>query len=59
MIFKILQGIPLFQAASDSMEDTFTQKTLPLTLEKLNIIKYQLCVPWNNEKTDKKNENKI
>ena len=44
VIYKILQGIQLFQAVSASMADTFTQITSPLTPEKLEQIKYYLCL---------------
>ena len=34
MIFRILEGILLFQEIAASMADTFLQRTLPLTSEK-------------------------
>ena len=36
VIFKILQGIPLFKAIFASMENNFTQRTSTLTPEKSN-----------------------
>ena len=48
-----MQGIPLFQAVSASMADTSPQITSPFT-KNLNIIKYQIYVPWNDEKAKQK-----
>ena len=54
MIFKFLQGIPLFQALAASTVDTFNQRTSPITQEKIELIKKQLRGPWNDEKVDQK-----
>ena len=57
--FKILQGIPMFQAVSASMADSFTIGHHLLFHKNLNVIKYQLCGLWNDEIVRKKHDNKI
>ena len=59
MLFKKNQGVPLLHDVSVSMDDNFLQRTSPLTPNKLNRIKYQLCGPWNYEKVNQKTKNKI
>ena len=54
MIFKLLQGIPLFQDVAASMSNTFPFGTSPLIPKTLNIIKYQLCGPLNDDKVNQK-----
>ena len=58
MIFIILQGILLFKIVADSMDNTFHNET-HLLQKYLNIIKSQLCGPWNNEKLNKKDDNEM
>ena len=54
MIFKILQGIPLFQAVASPKANTLPKEPHLLLQKNLNITKYQLCGPQNDEKVNQK-----
>ena len=57
MIFKILKGIPLFEAIADSMDEPPPREP-QLLPKKFNIIKSQIYGSWSDEKVKKKNTNK-
>ena len=46
--------IPLFKAVAAAMAGTLTKERNLLFQKTFNIIKYQICWPWNDEKAKKK-----